>query len=145
MKYIKLFENFEKRDLGVSYRLSGSNEYNNLDMIDINENTINILQELFNKNNMQISLQQAENSISQLSIVDSKIVEIPATLAKYLHVAIRTIRGEKNSIVFQSYFNIYAFNDGMIGLFTSIGRNTKMYICDGMDGLLKLLNDFYDL
>lgn len=120
----------------LPYRISGSGEYTNRDIINLSQ--IKELKEIFNKNGIISTTTETETEKEQYGIVNNKLHITPPKIATYITATLREIETECGKIHF--YLNIYEFNDNRFGAEMHV-KNSTTYICEDFDGLLKYLND----
>lgn len=127
----------------LPYRISGSNEYSESDIIDLTEDKIAILNDIFNTNNREVVVLKIKilNKEYHIDYNEKKIIVEPEKYADYLKVNIYQVIDENNKILINDSLNIYSFNDGKYGVDLNTNRRSKFNICEDFDGLLKYLYD----
>lgn len=156
MKYIKSFkhslnENYSEWGLPIKkYRIAGSDaDYNESDIVDINDNTYSKLKETFEKNNINYSIKDILTYDSELFALDREIIngEISKKENKYscyIDVIIKEVKNEYGSIIYKSSFKIWEYNDGNYNVTINNNNYGRSYVCFGLEGLTEFINDNFD-
>ena len=147
--------NFLNKDYGLNdynmpilpYRLSGSDEYTERDIIDLTEDKIEVLQNTFNKNDKDSSI----NKIKIFPLTDGerlyidynemKLTSRDDVFSTYLTANLYQVIDENGNVLVNNYLDIYSFNDGKYGINLKVMRKSDLTICEDFDGLLKFLHD----
>ncbi len=121
------------------YRIMGTDEYSNQHIIDMNDEKISHLKELFNRNFIKYIFSELIVENEQYKLVDKKIEVIPPKIANYIQATLKEIKTEYNGTL-HWYLRMYEFNDSKFGVEIHL-QNSKSYVCEDFDGLLKYLSD----
>ena len=128
----------------LPYRIIGSDEYSTKDIIDLNEDRIAKLTEIFNSNNNLNSVLKIktfplyDGEKYSIDHNEKKLVINPDVFSNYMHIKIKEINECNVSINW--YMRIYEFNDSKFGVELTL-RNSKFYVCEDFDGVLRYLHD----
>lgn len=124
----------------LPYRLSGSDEYTNRDIVNLSSHTIENLKTIFTNNSKETEVLKVETLGKQYRIEERKIVETPPVMSDYLKVEIYKVI-DSGKIVIDDNLHIFELNDTRYGVSLNLQRTSRFYICEDYDGVLKYLND----
>jgi len=127
----------------LPYRMMGSYEYTETDIINLTEEKIIILNDIFIKNNKETFIQKimTNGKTYRIDYNEKKLIEEPETYADYMKVDIYKVYNEYGKAIVDNYLNIYSFNDGKYGADIHYMKQSKSSVCEDFDGLLKYLYD----
>ena len=126
----------------LPYRIMGSYEYTEKDVINLTEDKIVLLRNIFINNNKESSIQKIMTQSKQyrLDHNEKKLIEEPETYADYIKVEIYKVIDEGRVLV-NNYLDIFSFNDGKWGATLYVMNSSRSNLCEDFDGLLKYLYD----
>ena len=128
----------------LPYRIVGSDEYSTKDIVDLNEDRIAKLTEIFNTNNnincvMKIKIFPLyDGEKYSIDYNEKKLVINPEVFSNYMHIKIKEIN--EGNVSINWHMRIYEFNDSKFGVELKLS-NSKFYVCEDFDGVLKYLHD----
>ena len=126
----------------LPYRIMGSYEYTDKDIIDLTEDKIAILTNIFSKNIKDSSIQKimTKGKEYRLDHNEKKLIEEPEQFAEYIKVELYKVIDEGRILV-NNYLDIFSFNDGKFGTTLHVMHSSRSNVCEDFDGLLKYLYD----